>query len=253
MGRVDYDAVAQVYDRGPYRDKPFDPVLQTFLSERSLDLRVHVLDVACGTGTQLAANRRERPGLACVGVDISREMLRIARRRDPDILWVRAHAAALPFPGESFDYVSNQFALHHILSKREFLSEAARVLRQGGRLTLRNLDPWSMKGWILYRYFPATLERDLQDFMALEEIAEVLGSAGLSNITVARRHQPDPVRLGEFARDVRSRCDRSQLIALSEAGYEEGLARVEADLARMGPEALLPSEKCEVTVTADKQ
>lgn len=250
--RVNYDSVARVYDAGPHREKAFDSALREFLAERRYARPVCILDVACGTGAQLAANRRERPDLVCAGVDASMEMLRVARARDPRIHWLRGDATALPFPDASFDYVSNQFALHHIDRKREFLGEVARVLRVGGRFTIRNLDPWSMPGWIFYHYFPEAQDRDFRDFIPVEELGEVLKSVGLTNVRVDRRLRTDPVKLGEFAKDARRRHGRSQLLALPDSAYELGLARVEIDLARMGSEALLASEKCDVTLTGDR-
>ena len=250
--RVDYDAVAQVYDRPWYREKIFDPLLREFLSTRALGRRARILDVGCGTGAQLAANRRETPDLLYVGADTSIEMLRLAHARDRRIHWLRTDGAAMPFSDGSFDYASNQFALHHIDRKRDFLAEVARVLRKDGRMAIRNLDPWSMKNWVLYRYFPGALESDLDDFMPIEAITSALDSMGLSNIRVDRRHRDEPVRLGEFASDVRFREGRSQLLALRDSDYDSGLGRVEADLDHLGAEASLVSEKCDVTITADK-
>jgi ubiquinone/menaquinone biosynthesis C-methylase UbiE len=250
--RVDYDSIAPVYDQGRYREKSCDPQLRAFLAERDSRRPIRVLDICCGTGAQLAANRREWPELVYVGLDASLEMLRVAWAREPEIRWLRGDAAVLPLAGASFDYVSNQFALHHVRRKREFLAEVARVLRPGGRFVIRNLDPWSMPGWALYRYFPAAQERDLRDFMPVEEIVEILREVGLQ-AEIERRHWTDPVTLGDLAADIRKRRDRSQLIALSDDEYAAGLARVEADLRRLGPDAPQASEKCDVTFICDRR
>src|SRR5436305_357073 len=46
----------------------------------------------------------------------------------------QADAAALPFADESFDTVLSWIMLHHTMAWEKALSEAARVLRPGGRL-----------------------------------------------------------------------------------------------------------------------
>ena len=55
--RVDYDAIAPLYDSQPHREKSPDPALATFLAERSPLGTALLLDIACGTGNQLVANR----------------------------------------------------------------------------------------------------------------------------------------------------------------------------------------------------
>ena len=168
--RVDYAAAAPVYDRPWYRKKTPDPLLRDFLSKRGVDGRARILDVGCGTGAQLAANRCQWPNLFYVGADTSTEMLRVANARNREILWLNTNGSAMPFPVGSFDYVSNQYALHHIDGKLDFLAEIARVLRVGGRVAITNHDPWSMKRWALYNYFPGALEHDLDDYCGLKNL-----------------------------------------------------------------------------------
>jgi ubiquinone/menaquinone biosynthesis C-methylase UbiE len=112
--RVDYDAIAGLYDATPYRTKPVDPELLAFGGRRGSGDRLAVLDIGCGTGNQLIADRAAPISAAPVGLDRSLGMLRQARPRAPEIAWVQADAAALPFREQSFDFVSCQFALHHM-------------------------------------------------------------------------------------------------------------------------------------------
>ena len=65
----------------------------------------------------------------------------------------------------SFHYVTNQFSYPHIGDKRSFLAEVFRVLGPGGRFVLTNIDPWSMTGWALYRYFPESFALDERYFL----------------------------------------------------------------------------------------
>jgi ubiquinone/menaquinone biosynthesis C-methylase UbiE len=110
-----------------------------------VDLRAgeRVLDVACGTGdwTRCAAARVGTQGQV-VGLDISPEMLAVARRRhrvDPEaaaIEWREGSAGALPLSDAAFDVVCCQLGLMFFPDRIAALAEMRRVLVPGGRLAL---------------------------------------------------------------------------------------------------------------------
>ena len=54
--RVDYDAIAHLYDATPNRAKPVDPKFTSFLKQFPTN-ELAALDIGCGTGDQLIANR----------------------------------------------------------------------------------------------------------------------------------------------------------------------------------------------------
>jgi len=103
-----------------------------------LDGGERVLDLGCGTGDllDLAAARGALP----VGVDVSAQMLRRARRRVPAALLLRCDAERLPLRSGSFDAVVSAFALRNFTAVPGVLAEAARVLRPGGRIALLEMD-----------------------------------------------------------------------------------------------------------------
>jgi demethylmenaquinone methyltransferase/2-methoxy-6-polyprenyl-1,4-benzoquinol methylase len=95
-----------------------------------------VLDVATGTGQQafaFAARCRE-----VIGIDISEQMLAIARKKrfSPNLKFVRANAVDMPFDDAQFDAACISFALHEMpLSVREaVLREMLRVTRSDGSI-----------------------------------------------------------------------------------------------------------------------
>lgn len=89
-----------------------------------------VLDVACGPGyvAEAAVSR----GAAAVGIDISSEMIRIARQRNPDIDLRVGDATALEFEPSHFDAVLSNFGIIHTPDFAAAFAEARRVLRPGG-------------------------------------------------------------------------------------------------------------------------
>jgi len=94
-----------------------------------------VLDVACGTGYGTAM-------LGAVGVDLSLEALRYARRHPAR--YVAADAARLPFD-RVFDTVVSFETIEHVPDPGRFVAECARVLRPGGLFIVStpNRELWS--------------------------------------------------------------------------------------------------------------
>lgn len=104
-----------------------------------------VLELGCGTGRVLLPIARE--GIACVGLDASREMLEALRAKQPPANLELVHATM-----ESFDLGERRFALvtipfrafSHLLDVPAQLAALANVRRHlapGGRLALDVFDP----------------------------------------------------------------------------------------------------------------
>jgi len=176
--RVDYDAIAELYDSTPHREKSADPELILFLAGCAPAPNLTLLDIACGTGNQQIANRDLAPDARFVGLDGSLGMLRQARRKMPDIAWVHGDSAALPFAPGSFDFVSCQYAFHHFRDKAGMLREAFRVLRRGGRFALYNMCPQESDDWLYYAYFPEAKIRDFADFWPPDAIVSEMTANG---------------------------------------------------------------------------
>ncbi|MFE3138190.1 class I SAM-dependent methyltransferase [Streptomyces scopuliridis] len=138
-----YQELAEEYDQripgeGP-SDEGFTEAERTFLLGKVRPGQ-RVLDLGCGTG-RFTVPMAEL-GAQVSGLDISRAMLDVAGRK----LAARGLSAdlregdmsRLPFPDSSFDVVTSMLALMHIpLDDREkVFSEAARVLRPGGRMII---------------------------------------------------------------------------------------------------------------------
>ena len=96
-----------------------------------------VLELAHGPGHLLVPMKRA--GFAPVGLDLSPQMGRLARKRlrdgSCDVPLVRARAQALPFRAGAFDSVVSTFPTEFIVDPAT-LQEVARVIGQGGRAVL---------------------------------------------------------------------------------------------------------------------
>ena len=112
-----------------------------------LDHGERLLDVGCGLGEAalVLADDLGSTG-AVVGVDASAEMLRIARANAAaaccSVRFSVGDACALDEPSGSFDAVRSERTLQWIAEPLTAVTEMARVLRPGGRLSLIDTD-WS--------------------------------------------------------------------------------------------------------------
>ncbi|HKL30702.1 MAG TPA: methyltransferase domain-containing protein [Natrialbaceae archaeon] len=98
------------------------------------------LDVGGGGGRAA----RSVSGVDWTVVDAARGMLGVARRHGLPV--VEGDAATLPIREESVDAVVFLDSWHHVGRQRVAIEEAARVLRPGGVLVVREFDPSTIRG-----------------------------------------------------------------------------------------------------------
>ena len=252
--RLNYDTIAPLYDE-PLRDHQVDSNLVLFLEQRpQLDpIPVYVLDMGCGTGKQLAANRPRFPAVRLLGLDLFAGMLKQAQSRCRVVSWVQGDSAAPPFRQGSIHYITNQFSYQHVQPRERMIAETYRLLRPGGRFVMTNLDPWSMTGWVIYRYFPAARQRDFEDFLPAETFTDMMGDAGFININLSRSRQVSEVELGELLNYASQRFRTSQLVVLTEADYRHGLEKMRQEIEQAGGNPVrVKSELSLVTIVGDK-
>ena len=101
-----------------------------------------VLEVACGVGNGLGYLARFARRV--VGGDIEHSNVEIAQatyQADSNVEIFNMDAHQLPFPDRSFDLVLLFEAVYYLDDARQFMSEAFRVLRPGGKLLLSAVHP----------------------------------------------------------------------------------------------------------------
>ena len=106
-----------------------------------------LLDI--GTGTGRIVELFGELGVNAIGVDLSREMLSVARanlaRTNLRNCYVRhGDMYRLPWPGPSFDAVTIHPVLHFADDPGRVIGEAARVLRPGGRIVIADFAPHAL-------------------------------------------------------------------------------------------------------------
>ncbi|MGI5898950.1 MAG: methyltransferase domain-containing protein [Christensenellales bacterium] len=102
-----------------------------------------VLEVAAGTcafGREIAPHVKE-----IVELDSTEAMLEVGRREGEkagisNAVYVNGLAEELPFAGGSFDVVVSRLAFHHFEDAKAPFSEMHRVLKEGGRLAVVDME-----------------------------------------------------------------------------------------------------------------
>lgn len=93
-----------------------------------------VLDLAAGTGT--SSEPYADAGVSVVACDFSVGMLKVGKRRRPDIDFIAGDATNLPFADNSFDATTISFGLRNVIDPKKALREMLRVTKPGGKLVV---------------------------------------------------------------------------------------------------------------------
>jgi demethylmenaquinone methyltransferase / 2-methoxy-6-polyprenyl-1,4-benzoquinol methylase len=126
-----YDAVNRMISMGLDRSWR-----RTTIASLELAPPCRIVDIGCGTGD--LAHVARRFGYQAAGFDLAFAMLRASRYRD--LALAEADAARLPLAEGSVDGLVSGFALRNFADLAAVFSEAARVLRPGGRMALLEVD-----------------------------------------------------------------------------------------------------------------
>jgi SAM-dependent methyltransferase len=133
-----WNGISEIYLREI--DRRFAPVVDAVITRARLTSGERVLDL--GTGTGAVAERAAEvvgPGGHVVGVDISPQMLALARARMAVRGWVHVtmaegRAEAIPADDNSVDVILASLSLMYAIDRDAAAREMARVLRPNGRL-----------------------------------------------------------------------------------------------------------------------
>jgi ubiquinone/menaquinone biosynthesis C-methylase UbiE len=224
---TDFGPLARTYDELRPADALWHESIELLVQLGDLRGR-RVLDVGCGTG-RLAALLAERHLCRVWGVDVSPEMLAVARERVPRGVGLKlARAEDLPFRDATFERAAMTLVVHHLDRPRAF-TELLRVLAPDGRLALLTFDPPTFEGYYLNEYFPSLGPIDVARFPDADVLERDLRRAGFAEVAVHRHEQRRTIDRDAALAKIRGRhISTFQLIGEDE--YIAGLERAEREL-----------------------
>jgi demethylmenaquinone methyltransferase/2-methoxy-6-polyprenyl-1,4-benzoquinol methylase len=165
------------------------------------------LDLCCGTCDWTIALANASGNGQTVGLDFSRNMLDIGQGKidklglGDQIQIIQGNAMEIPFPDNSFDFVTIGFGLRNVPDIVKTLKEMKRVVRPGGKIVCLELSKptwqpfkgiyyfyfekllplmgkWFVKRYEQYRWLPESLA----SFPDLQALAELFRDVGIRNV-----------------------------------------------------------------------
>ncbi|ARK25925.1 bifunctional demethylmenaquinone methyltransferase/2-methoxy-6-polyprenyl-1,4-benzoquinol methylase [Sporosarcina sp. P37] len=164
------------------------------------------LDVCCGTADwTVALAEAAGPSGEVTGLDFSANMLESGREKTapyPNLTLVQGNAMALPFPDNSFDYVTIGFGLRNVPDYLTVLKEMRRVLKPGGMaVCLETSQPkipvYRQAFRFYFKYIMplfgklfaksykeySWLQESANDFPSMKELAQLFVEAGYQEVS----------------------------------------------------------------------
>ena len=158
-----------------------------------------VLDLGSGAGLDvLLSARRVAPGGHAFGVDMTDEMLEVARANQArsgiaNATFLKGTIESLPLDDASVDVVISNCVINLAADKSVVLREIARVLRPGGRVAVADM--------VAIEELPVAVKQSLDEWagcvagtISVEEYAAGLRDAGLEDVDIEitrEVHLPD--------------------------------------------------------------
>lgn len=125
-----FDKLASVWDETNTRN---EKVIEEILFKGGIKKGIKVLDVACGTGVLFPDY--QKLGVNITGIDISENMVNIAREKFPAAQVICGDATEFSFD-DKFDAVMIYNAFPHFDEAEKLIENLSQVLKSSGRLSV---------------------------------------------------------------------------------------------------------------------
>jgi len=178
--------------RGESMEKGHRPVGEQALLQMDVGPTARVLDVGCGSGWASRLLARQATEGRIVGIDISDEMVALARASSqsvPNIEFQVASAEHLPFADAEFTHAFSMESIYYYADMPAALSEVNRVLKPAGSFVIvvdLYQENEASHQWIEQLKVPVHL-------LSIAQYRSLLEGAGFRNVRAARLYDPSAI------------------------------------------------------------
>jgi arsenite methyltransferase len=178
--------------KGDSMEQGHRPVGEQAIARMGVGANARVLDVGCGSGWASRLLAHSAVNGHVTGIDISDEMVRVAREAStdtPNVSFEVASAEQLPFADDEFTHAFSMESLYYYRDIPKALKEIHRVLAPAGLFVAvvdLYLENEATHQWIDSLKVPVEL-------LSIDEYRSLFLDAGFANISDARILDPRPV------------------------------------------------------------
>jgi ubiquinone/menaquinone biosynthesis C-methylase UbiE len=232
MYRVDYDKISEIYDTVRVGDPE---VVSYIVQNKKLGGESRVLEIGCGSGnnTMLMAAATEAE---VHGLDKSKGMLAKAAEKSSRIRFIQGDAVTLEgIADESFDVVFMVDVIHHIKDITLMFSNILRVLRKEGMVfVFTDSHDKIINERLTSKYFPETIQVELDRYQSDEEILEAMNSCGFKNVMIDLLQWSEQTDMGDYLIRIAESKGYSMFHLISDEAIERGIRKIREDMEK-GP------------------
>src|SRR3989344_1574500 len=134
-----FNKIAGYYDKGIFKNLLLNPI-KNAVEFVNVKKGSKILDAGCGTGNLLKILEDENKNLRLYGIDISEEMLKVARKKLKLVKIKLGSVEKLNFKKDFFDYIFSIDAFHHYYNSTLVMRNFYRILKKGGYLVTVDFD-----------------------------------------------------------------------------------------------------------------
>lgn len=166
-------------------------IKKSSLSMLTLPCGGKILDCCCGTGDISGMLLKKFPLAKITGIDFSKNMLEIARKKIKGVEFVEGDCCNMDFSDKTFDAVTISFGLRNIENYKKAIGEISRVLKNGGQFLYIDFDKTKFPNKFFdiivffienifkpYKNAYKYLIKSKNEFFTPEELEKILNSKG---------------------------------------------------------------------------
>jgi len=187
-----YDTITDSYVKQYSEDSSDKPHVDMFASK--LHSGGEVLDIGCGAGQN--ACHLAKKGFRVTGVDLSKNMLAIAKKTYPDSSFIEMDMRNIKFPTGRFDGILSSYSLIHVMDAdvTDVLKSCFQILKANGWIAIF-AQQGEIDHYVDEPFAPG--KKTFFNFFTPKRITRYLKEAGFSSISIQSEHCDDPYNMSD--------------------------------------------------------